>query len=116
MSLIKSEELSYCYALLETMLQKAKQRGATDAAGFINHDSGFSVNLRMQEVETVAFNEDKNITLVVYFGKRQGSASSTDLSAASIEQVVEAACSIAAVSSMDPCFGLPDAELMTTKH
>ena len=116
MSLIKSEELSYCYALLETMLQKAKQRGATDAAGFINHDSGFSVNVRMQEVETVAFNEDKNITLVVYFGQRKGSASSTDLSVTAIDQIVEAACEIAKVSSIDACFGLPDAQLMLNNH
>ena len=107
---------TYFTELLQEILHQAQKKGASDAAGFINHDSGFSVNVRMQEVETVAFNEDKNISLVVYFGKRQGSASSTDLSAASIEQVVEAACSIAAVSSMDPCFGLPDAELMTTTH
>lgn len=103
-------------ALMEQVLQKAKARGATDVAVSVNYDSGFSVDVRLREVETVSFHEDKAVSLVVYFGHRKGSASSTDTSAEALEAIVNAACDIAAVSSEDPCFGLADKALMTRSH
>ncbi|KTC84216.1 metalloprotease PmbA [Legionella brunensis] len=102
--------------LMHEVLDRAKAQGATDAMVSVNHDSGFSVDVRMGEVETVAFNEDKGISLVVYIGNRKGGASSTDTSPAALDTLVAAACDIAKVSAADPCFGLADRELMTTKY
>lgn len=98
--------------LMDTVLEKAKAKGATQAAVAVNHDNGFSVDVRMGEVETVAFSEDNGVTLTVYFGHRKGSASSTDTSLASLDAIIEAACDIAKASAADPCFGLADAALM----
>ncbi len=102
--------------LMSDVLELAKKEGATDAAVAVNNDRGFSVDVRMGEVETVAFSEDKGVGLTVYIGQRKGSASSTDTSPAALESLVRAACDIARVSAEDPCFGLADKELMTKDY
>lgn len=103
-------------ALMQDVLALAKAKGASDAAVSVNHDSGFSVDVRMKDVETVSFNEDKGVSLTVYFGHRKGSSSSTDTSPKALDAMVNAACEIARVSAADPCFGLADKELMTKEH
>ncbi len=112
----KITEESNLTALMHDVLAKARAEGATDAAVSVSHDNGFSVDVRMREVETVSFHEDKGVSLVVYFGQRKGSASSTDTSVEALHTVVKAACDIAKVSSQDACFGLADKALMTTHH
>lgn len=102
--------------LMNDVLEMAKQEGATDAAVAVNHDRGFSVDVRMREVETVAFSEDKGVGLTVYFGHRKGGASSTDTSPEALRSLVKAACEIAKVSAEDPCFGLADKKWMTRDH
>lgn len=102
--------------LMDTVLALAKKEGATDAAVAVTNDRGFSVDVRMGEVETVAFSEDKGVGLTVYVGQRKGSASSTDTTPAALELLVRAACDIARVSAADPCFGLADKHLMSKEH
>lgn len=102
--------------LMNNVLDLAKKEGATDAAVGVSNDRGFSVDVRMGTVETVAFSEDKGIGLTVYIGHRKGGASSTDTSPEALHSMVKAACDIARVSAEDPCFGLPDKELMTKEH
>jgi PmbA protein len=102
--------------LMDDVLALAKKEGATNASVAVNNDKGFSVDVRMGEVETVAFSEDKGVGLTVYIGQRKGGASSTDTSPAALESMVKAACEIARVSAEDPCFGLADKELMTQNH
>jgi PmbA protein len=102
--------------LMNDVLELAKKEGATDAAVAVNNDRGFSVDVRMGQVETVAFSEDKGVGLTVYIGQRKGGASSTDTSPEAIKAMVQAACDIAKVSAQDPCFGLADKEFMTKQH
>lgn len=102
--------------LMNEVLELARKEGATDAMVAVNNDKGFSVDVRMREVETVAFSEDKGIGLTVYIGQRKGGASSTDTTPAALAAMVKAACDIARVSTEDPCFGLADKELMTTHY
>jgi PmbA protein len=102
--------------LMHDVLARAQTKGATDAMVFVNHDHGFSVDVRMGEVDTVAFNENKGVSLVVYFGHRKGGASSTDISPTALDTLVTAACDIAKVSAEDLCFGLPDRELMRNQY
>ncbi|MBA2648503.1 MAG: metalloprotease PmbA [Legionella sp.] len=100
--------------LMDEVLDLAKRVGATDASVGINNDRGFSVDVRMGQVETVAFSEDKGVGLTIYIGKRKGSASSTDTTPAALKLLVQAAFDIAKVSAEDPCFGLADKECLTT--
>lgn len=100
-------------ALMQDMLSYARQQGATDACVSVNQENGFSTDIRMGEVETLAFHESKGVSITVYFGHSQGSASSTDTSLASLHSMVLSACDIAKVSASDPCFGLADKALVS---
>lgn len=102
--------------LMRQVLKQAQQLGASDASVSVNHDHGFSVEVRLGEVETVEFNEDKSVGVTVYLGHRKGTASSTDTSASAIEQMVRAACDIARVSAEDTCFGLADRALVNNQY
>lgn len=102
--------------LLQEVIACAKKQGATDAEVGVDHDSGYSVNVRMGEVETVEFSDSQSVSVSVYFGHQKGSASSTDTSSKAIESMVRAACDIAQVSAADPCFGLADKDLINNHY
>lgn len=109
-SAVKStEELK---AFMKQVIEKAKAQGASDASVVMNHDCGYTVDVRMGDVETVEFSEDKSIGVTVYQGTRKGSASSTDTSPEAIDAMVAVALDIAKVSAADPCFGLADQSLV----
>lgn len=99
--------------LLQKVLLRATKMGATDAAVSANLNHGFSVEVRMGEVDTVEFNQDKGLSVTVFSGQRLGQASSTDTSEASIDQIIQSALDIAQVSAIDPCFGLAEPALMS---
>ncbi|MDP3560447.1 MAG: metallopeptidase TldD-related protein, partial [Legionellaceae bacterium] len=99
-------------SLLQKVLDFAKQKGATDAEVVMHEESGFGVDVRMGAVETISSSEGRSFTVVVYLGHRKGSSSSTDLSEASLQSLVQAAYDIASVSAEDPCFGLADPALL----
>lgn len=98
--------------IMEDVLKIARQKGISEAAVAVNHDNGFSVEVRMGEVETVAFSEANSVSVSVYINHQKGSASSTDTSPTALEAMVSAAIDIANVSAADPCFGLADKSLM----
>lgn len=98
--------------LMDDVLKRARKQGATDAAVSVNHDQGFGVDVRMGSVETVAFSAEKGVSVAVYIGQQKGSATSSDTSPAALDAMVKAAYEIAQVSAQDPCFGLPDSNLI----
>ena len=104
------------HAVMQEVLELSRVEGATDATVSVNHDHGFSIDVRMGEVETLSFHEDKGVSVVTYIGHRKGGASSTDTSPHALAAMVRAACDIARVSAQDPCFGLADKELATTEY
>ena len=91
-------------------LDAAKARGASDADVEVSAAVGQSVTVRRGEVETVEYNRDKGLSITVYFGKRRGNASTSDLAPEAIERTVEAACAIARHTAEDAAAGLPDAD------
>ena len=66
--------------LVEDILKQAKNKGATATAVGAAADAGFSVNVRMGEVDTIEYQQDKSFGITVYFGQRKGSASTSDTS------------------------------------
>ncbi|HHF3025679.1 TPA: metalloprotease PmbA [Vibrio diabolicus] len=78
----------------------------------ITKSTGLSVSTRMGEVENVEFNSDGALGITVYRGQRKGSASTSDLSEAAIEQTVIAALGIAHYTSEDPFAGPAAKEYM----
>jgi PmbA protein len=91
-------------------LEVARNRGASDAEVEVSAAIGQSVTVRRGEVETVEYNRDKGLGITVYFGKRRGNASTSDLSPEAVQRTVEAACAIARHTAEDEAAGLPDAE------
>lgn len=102
--------------LAKDILNEAAQQGATSSEVSVSRGIGFTVSVRMGSVETVEYNRDKGIGVTVYFGKRKGSASSSDTTPESVKAIVRAACNIAKFSSEDPYAGLADAELLAKNY
>src|SRR4051812_260829 len=97
-------------ALVELALGEARVLGASQGEAAISMDVGLSVSARLGEVETIEYQRDRGMGVTVYFGKRKGSASTGDLSAAALRETVAKACTIAKYTAEDPCAGLPDVE------
>ncbi len=109
------EQIDHHKNLVEDLLGEAQQQGASAAEAGLNSGSGLSVTARLGEVETIEYHCDQGLGISVYFGQRKGSASTTDLSPASIKETVQAACSIARYASEDEYAGLPEQPLLATE-
>ena len=109
-------ETSRISQLLESTASEAVdlacRLGADQAEAGISHDEGFSVTVRLGELESVERQRDRGLAVTVYRGGRKGSASTVDYSSAAVEQTVRKAMSIAEFTAEDEYAGLADAELM----
>lgn len=99
-------DLNQLQNITQDILQYAKQSGADQAQVKINANKGFSVTAHENEVETIEYNQDKIIEITVFFGKRTGSASLSDLSTNATHKAIDAACHIAKFTDEDPATGL----------
>ena len=93
-------------------LDEARRQGASEAEADVSVSQGLSVNVRLGEVDTVEYQRDRGMAVTVYFGKRKGSASSADLTAAAVRASVEKACAIARYTAEDPYAGLIEPQLL----
>ena len=100
--------------IVDDCLAMARRLGASDAAVEASEGTGLSVSVRCGELENVERNRDKSVGVGVYVGQRRGSASSSDFSAAALQQTVRAAYDIARFTAEDPAAGLPDAADLAT--
>jgi PmbA protein len=94
--------------LTHSALTHAKKLGATDAAVEASEGCGLSVSSRLGELENVERNRDKSLGVTVYVGQSRGNASTSDFSAAAIQQTVQAAFDIARFTAADEQAGLPN--------
>ena len=90
----------------------ARKKGADEAAVRISGGKGITVSSRHCEVENLEFNQLQSLSVGVSKGKRNGSASTTDLSLERITETIESALNLCEYTSADECSGLCDAELM----
>ncbi len=111
----KQEQIEQLKNIVQDLLDEAKKQGASAAEAGLSVNDGLSVTARLGEVETVEYHCDQGLGVTVYFGQRKGSASSNDLSPASLKETVAAACSIARYASEDPYAGLPEAKWLATE-
>ncbi|MGR9053739.1 MAG: metalloprotease PmbA [Gammaproteobacteria bacterium] len=109
------EEISQLTELVQKLLDEARRQGADAAEAGLSVESGLSVTARLGEAETIEHHRDQGLGVTVYLGRRKGSASTTDLSEASIVEAVAAALSFARYGSEDQCAGLPDKDWLATE-
>jgi PmbA protein len=85
----------------------AMKAGASDAEAVVREGDEFSVNVRMGQVETLKESGSRGLGLRVFLGTRSASASTSDLTAEGIRQLVDGAMALAKVTEEDPFTGLP---------
>jgi PmbA protein len=98
--------------VVHEMLARAKSSGAEQAEVSASMGSGFNVEVRMGDVESIEYHDDQSIYLTVYCGQAQGTASTVDIRAEAIESTVRAAIEIAKSTQADPCNGLADRSML----
>jgi len=98
------------------ILREAEILGASSAEIDINIGKGFSVSSRLGEVETIEYNQGKNINITAYFGKRSGTVNISDTRWDSVKSAVAAACHIARFTQEDPCSGLAEPALLAFQY
>src|ERR1700730_14943203 len=94
--------------LANDVLQEAKHQGATSAEVDVHVHKGFNVTVRKGDVETVEYNQDKAIAMMINCVKRSGSTSLSDMRPEALRAAVKAACNIARFTDEDECAGLAD--------
>src|SRR3972149_3314471 len=94
--------------LLSGVLQRAKERAATEADAYLVEEQHSSVQVRLGKVETVTHSREQRLALRVFAGKASASASTSDLSRESVERLVDEAVALARLTAPDPVAGLPD--------
>jgi PmbA protein len=99
-------------AVAAQAVELAKRLGADQAEAGASYDEGLSVTVRMGELESVERQRDRGLGVTVYRDAHKGSASTTDFSAASVEETVRKALSIGSFTAADRYAGLADATLM----
>ena len=96
-------------SLAADVVAQAVKAGATDAEAVAREGDEFSVNVRMGEIETLKESGSRGLGLRVFLGKRSASASTSDLTADGIRQLVDGAMALAKVTEEDAFNGLPEA-------
>jgi PmbA protein len=95
-------------SLAADVVAMARKAGASDAEAVAREGDEFSVDVRMGQVETLTESGSRALGLRVIFGKRSASASTSDLTADGIHQLVEGAVALAHITEEDPFAGLPE--------
>ncbi|AXE33934.1 metalloprotease PmbA [Chromobacterium phragmitis] len=94
------------------VLELARQQGASAAEVDVSEGVGQTVSVRLSEVETIEYNQDKGVSVTVYLGQKKGHASTSDFSDEALSDTVRAALDIARYTAEDDCAGLADPQLM----
>ena len=91
------------------------KKGATAAETDISESLGQGVQIRLQEIDQIEFQQDKSLDVTVYVGQRKGRASTADFSERALRETVQAAVDIARYTAEDEFAGLADVHLMATQ-
>src|SRR5437660_11325693 len=92
----------------EELIARAKRKGASAVDVVAVEGDSASVQVRLSAVDKLSKAREKRLGLRVYFGQRSAGASTSDLSPASLDELVETTCALAQAVVEDPYAGLPD--------
>ncbi len=104
------------YELARYVNKQARAKGVSESDVEIDLDTGTSVSVRLKELESISLNNDKSLSITVYFGKKRGIATTSDFSKEAIESCLAAACDIAKYTGEDKAFGLASPKLFPKKE
>ncbi|GKS57858.1 peptidase C69 [Nitrospira sp.] len=92
-----------------SLLDRAKQQGATDAEVMVADGETLAVQVRLSAVDRLTKAREKRLGLRVFVGHRSAVTSTSDFSRDSLAQLVSDTCSLARAVVEDDKSGLPDA-------
>ncbi|TCW30722.1 metalloprotease PmbA [Gulbenkiania mobilis] len=109
-----SVDPSTLQALATRVLALAEAQGATACEVDASEGMGQTVTVRLGQVETIEYNQDKGVGVTVYIGQKKGHASTSDFSDAALQATVAAAANIARFTAEDGAAGLADRTRLAT--
>ena len=92
--------------VLQALIAKALKAGAESADALLADATDLSVSLRLGAIESLERAESADLGLRVFIGKKQAVVSSTDRSAAALEELVERAVAMARLAPDDEFCGI----------
>jgi PmbA protein len=107
-----SQDLDALHAIIEQILSRAREKGATACEAEASEGYGSTVTVRRGEVETIEYNHDKGISVSVYIGRKKGNASTSDFAPKALADTTDASLSIARFTAEDEAAGLADPDLL----
>jgi PmbA protein len=99
-------------SLVQDLLRTARTRGASGGDVLLVENDAFEVTVRLGEVEKIQHAHQKRLGLRLFFGRRSATTSTSDLSEASLERLLDDTCALARAVAEDPWAGLPEPEEM----
>lgn len=101
--------------LLQTLLKKTLDHGASAADARLDESASLSVEVRNGELEGIEREESRGVALRAFVGQRQANASATDLSTESLDALCERVVLMARQAPEDPYCGIADETELATE-
>ncbi len=96
--------------LLSDLVGKAKRAGAEAADAILFESASLEVSYRLGAREDLERSESKDLGLRIFLGQKQAIVSSTDISPASLEELLQRGLAMASAMPDDPYCGLADTD------
>ncbi|QCI26628.1 metalloprotease PmbA [Buchnera aphidicola (Thelaxes californica)] len=103
----KNEKTTKLIQIMQYILKK-KKVDYDEIEVVIFKKKGMRILVRNLLTENVSFHNDISLTITIYQGNKKGSATTSDLSFYSIDQLIQKVLSIISYTQRDNCAGLPD--------
>lgn len=93
-------------------MSMAKRNGVDAVAVSGVYANHCDIEVRMSQVEKLVFRHQKEIGITVFAGTSVASASTTDFTKASLQEIADKACLLVKYTEPDPCQGLAEKHLL----
>lgn len=97
---------------LERLLASARRRGAVEADAFLVEEEELTLQVRLGQVESLRHARERHCSLRIFTAEGSASATTSDLSPAALERLVDETLALAAVARRDEHSGLPAPEAL----
>jgi PmbA protein len=104
------ERLELNQELARDILDQSKKKGATAGDVVVAESESSFVAVRLGEVDKISQAQEKRLGLRLFFGASSATASTSDISEAALERLVEDTTTLARATAQDEYSGLPAAE------
>jgi len=101
---------------LSNLVKKAEKGGADAADAVLFASMSLEVSYRLGKREDLERSESKDLGLRIFKGQKQAIVSSTDITASSLDELLERGLSMAAAMPDDPYCGLADTDHLSKNH